>query len=209
MRRSASRLVAVVVAAAAASACAGIPATHYYELWPARARADAAPVPANPHGLAVGVQPFQVDPPYDQDRIVYRIGEDSPELGFYAYHRWAVPLSRMLPVCAAEAMRGTAGLSSIEPATAGRDYGAYLEGRVLILDQVDLPEGQRVRVRLALVLRLPDGTVVWSETVGSESTAQLGEVREVVEQMSLALAQALAGARDALAATLRGLLPVE
>ena len=28
---------------------------------------------------------------------MYRVGEDSPEVGFYAYHRWAAPLSRMLP----------------------------------------------------------------------------------------------------------------
>ena len=29
---------------------------------------------------------FDVDPPFDQDRIVYRVGAESPEIGFYAYH---------------------------------------------------------------------------------------------------------------------------
>ena len=205
MRPTVSRLVLVAAAAAAVSACAGIPATHYYELRLAPDRAGAVRASTNPHGLAVGVRLFQVDPPYDQDRIVYRIGEDSPEIGFYAYHRWAIPLSRMLPGVAAEALRGTARVSSIEPVMPGRDYEALLEGRVLILEEVDLPEGQRVRVRVALVLRLEDGTEIWSETVASESTAQLREVREVVERMSIALEEALGKARDGLGAALEAM----
>ena len=97
---------AVVVAlattlAVALSGCGGPPATHYYllEVTPkVEARSTAAE-----RGVTVGVRSFQVDPPYDQDRIVYRVGADSPEVGFYEYHRWAAPLSHMLPrlVCAA------------------------------------------------------------------------------------------------------------
>ena len=74
------------------SGCRATPAMNYYVLEPrSGASADA------PDGVRVGVLPFEVDPPYDQDRIVYRIGADSPKVGFYEYHRWAAPLSRMLP----------------------------------------------------------------------------------------------------------------
>ena len=204
MRSTVLRLVLLVAATAAMSACAGIPTTHYYELRLAPDRAGVVRAQANPQGLAVGVQTFQVDPPYDQDRIVYRIGENSPEIGFYAYHRWAVPLSRMLVGVAVEGLRGASGISSIEPVRPGRDYDALLEGRVLILEEVDLPAGQQVRVRVALALRLADGSEVWSEAVASESTQELREVREVVERMSIALEEALDKARDGLGAALAG-----
>ena len=84
----------------------------------------------------------------------------------------------------------------------GRNYELFLEGRLLILEEVDLSKGQSVRVRLTLVLSSGDGSEVWSETVASESTAQLREVREVVERMSVALGQALAQARVGLEAAL-------
>ena len=70
--------------------CKAMPTTHYYILEPRAGSSDDAGA-----GVAVGVLPFEVDPPYDQDRIVYRIGADSPKVGFYEYHRWAAPLSRM------------------------------------------------------------------------------------------------------------------
>ena len=58
----------------AATACGGkAPVTHYYTLdVPGYGTADSS------IGLDVGVSPFHVAAPYDQDRIVYRIGESSP-----------------------------------------------------------------------------------------------------------------------------------
>ena len=61
------------------------------------------------------VEAFLVDPPYDQDRLVYRVGRNTPEVGFYDYHRWAAPLSRMLPKVVADSFGTVRGVASIEP----------------------------------------------------------------------------------------------
>ena len=63
--------------------------------------------------MNVGVKAIHVDPPYNRDSIVYRIGSDSPEVGFYAYHQWAAPLTRMLPGVVADALSGIDGLELI------------------------------------------------------------------------------------------------
>jgi ABC-type uncharacterized transport system auxiliary subunit len=144
---------------------------------------------------------FRVDPPYDQDRIVYRVGEQSAELGFYAYHRWAAPLERMIPRVVAAAFGGVPGVSSIEPVEPGRDYDAYLGGRVLAFEEIDTPDGQRVRVRLALRLFANDEEL-WSQTVTGGSAFTTDDVGEVVERMRSALGNALRKARPGLQVTL-------
>ncbi len=184
-------------------ACARLPTTHYYVLEPRGKAAEESSSSAHQDGLVIGVEAFLVDPPYDQDRIVYRVGEDSPEIGFYAYHRWAAPLSRMLPPVVAARLRGTTGISSIGPIAPGRDYAAFLEGRVLELEQIDVPEGQRVRVRLELTLRLEDGTELFSEILTGETITRTRKVSEVVDQMSTALGQALDGVSEKLESTLQ------
>jgi uncharacterized lipoprotein YmbA len=192
----------VVVLAAmlvlALAGCGSPPATHYYllELTP---RVDAnAPDPAE-RGLTVGVRPFQVDSPYDQDRIVYRVRDRSAEVGFYAYHRWATPLSRMLPRAVATGLEETEGVRLIEPAVAGRTYDAYLVGRVLTAEEVDHAGGQDVVLRFDLGLRTADGSELWSELVSAEGTIDTQEVGAVVEQMNRVLAQAIEELRGSFA----------
>jgi len=174
--------------------CGGPPATHYYllELTPSVAAGTGA---GAERGLTVGVRTFQVDPPYDQDRIVYRVRERSSEVGFYAYHRWAAPLSRMLPLAVATGLDGADGLRLIEPAVTGRSYDAYLVGRVLTLEEVDHSGGQDIVVRLKLGLRSGDGTEVWSEVLTAEDTIDTQDVGDIVEQMSQVVSRAIEQAR--------------
>ena len=70
MTVSALRLTALLVGALVLCSCGSVPQTHYYLLEPADFRPGSPSGSAS--GLAVGVKVFQVDPPYDQDRIVYR-----------------------------------------------------------------------------------------------------------------------------------------
>ncbi len=190
-----ARAVAGLLLALAAGGCGGLPPTHYYLL---ESRADAVPA-ARADGLLVGVRPFRVDPPYDQDRIVYRVGADSPEVGFYEYHRWAAPLGRMLPVVVADALAGVPGIASIDPVQPGRRYSAWLRGRVLAFEEVDLPSGERVRVRLELSLVDEAGETLWSERVAGEATARSDTVPNIVERMRAVLEERLAQSRGSLA----------
>jgi uncharacterized lipoprotein YmbA len=194
----AGALLLLLLACTLAAGCGGrLPVTHYYVL----EAADAAVAPASP-GLEIGVRAFRVAAPYDQDRIVYRVGEDSSELGFYAYHRWAAPLARMLPVAIADGLRGATGVGSIEPAMPGRRYGAWLEGRVGAVEEIDLADGQRVR--LSMTLRLTDdaGGLLWSKTLDAAASARTDEVGVLVEAMNELLRDELASARDELARAL-------
>ncbi len=189
-----------VVAILLATACGGsVPQVHHYVLEPSAVAAERA---ETGDGIHVGVRPFSVDPPYDQDRIVYRVDENSPEVGFYPYHRWAAPISRMLPVLVADELRGTPGIATIEPQSVDGAYTSFLEGRVLCLEEVDGPDGITARVRLDLTLRTKSGDVVWSERLEGRAVTQTKDVAAVVEQMRLALSDAVAGGRDDLVAAL-------
>jgi ABC-type uncharacterized transport system auxiliary subunit len=179
---------------AAALGCAKRPPTHYYVLQAVHEETATSAVVPGGDRLRVGVATFQIDPPYDQDRIVYRVGLDSPEIGYYAYHRWAMPLSRMLPMLVAESFGGIDRLQSIEPEAPGTTYDAYLGGRCVALEEVDVTDGPRVHARIRLELRLADGSVVWTRNITVDDDASDDDVLGIVERMRAALRQALADA---------------
>ena len=110
--------------------CRSMPTTHYYVLEPPEMGGEARQ--GSQDGLAIGVREFVVDPPYDQDQLVYRSGGDSSEIGFYAYHRWAAPLGRLLPMAVASALTGVPGVASVEPVTSNGEYDAILTGGFFI-----------------------------------------------------------------------------
>lgn len=200
-RRLALRLVVPLLAAA----CGSVPPTRYYVLAPARPAAAVAAV--EPNGLRIGVEPFTVDPPYDRDQLVYRLSTDSVEVGFYAYHRWAAPLGELVAVAMAEGLRGTAGVAVIEPLTSGGDYSAFLRGRVVYLEEIDLPDRQQARVRCELRLVSAAGEMLWSQEVSGAAEGTSDTVAEVVEQLYSAFGQALEQARSGLVGALSRLDP--
>jgi uncharacterized lipoprotein YmbA len=185
----------------ALAGCASIPVTHYYVLTlPPAAPAPGAD-PAVEKTFTIGVEQFTVDAPYDQEEIVYRV-EGTPEVGFYAYHRWALPLSAMLARLTAEALQGLPEVALIEPRDPERHYAAYLTGHLLALAEIDTPGEQAGTVQLALALQRPDGTPLWSGRFETSIPTHTREVRAVVEAMQAALARALASARGELAAAI-------
>jgi uncharacterized lipoprotein YmbA len=186
----------------ALAGCTSIPVTHYYVL---RLPPPAAPAteadPTLGRALSIGVEQFTVDAPYDQEEIVYRV-EGTPEVGFYAYHRWALPLSAMLARLTAEGLQGLPGIALIEPRDPEHHYAAYLTGHLLALAEVDTPGEQAGTVQLALGLQRPDGTPLWSGRFETSIPTHTREVQAVVEAMQAALARALASARGELSAAI-------
>jgi uncharacterized lipoprotein YmbA len=148
--------------------------------------------------LRIGVEPFTVDPPYDRDQLVFRIGADAVEVGFYEYHRWAAPLGELVAVAIAEGLSGTPGIAAIEPVSAGGDYSAYLRGRVIYLEELDLPDRQQARLRLELRLVSKSGSTLWSQEVAGSAEGQNETVAEVVELLYRAFEEALETARTGL-----------
>lgn len=179
----------------------GIPPTHFYVLEPqdvSRVETVGAA-----RGLAIGVETFRVDPPYDQDRIVYRVDGESAEVGFYAYHRWAAPLERMLPGVVASVYSGVPGARSIEPITSGRSYDAFMRGRVLAFEEIDTPVGPRARIRLTLQLHASDGAELWSATLSRDADVSSKNVGDVVERMRSELTEAIRESRPDLQSALQ------
>jgi len=181
--------------------CSQTPPTHFYVF---ELQQSAASRALSEEGWAIGVRSFVVDAPYDQDRIVYRLGEGSPEVHYYAYHQWAAPLSQMLADSVADGLTGTEGVRSIEPLIPGRSYDAYLEGRVLALEEIDHAAEQIVRLRIDLLLVSRENEELWSRALRLEGTTNTTEVVVIVERMNNMLAQALSEAGPDLAAALAG-----
>ncbi len=203
MRPLVPRLGALLALCGLIAGCAGgLPPTHYYVLRPPPEARGEAPGAAVEDGLAIGVEAFAVDPPYDQDRIVYRRGRDSSEVGFYAYHRWASPPGRLVSVALADGLRGTPGIAAIEPAASTGDYSARLRGRVIYLEEVDSEEVQEARVALELELWDRNGQTLWSQTVSGTASGQATSGDEVVLLLRRAFDGALETARLGLAAAL-------
>jgi uncharacterized lipoprotein YmbA len=170
---------------------------NYYVLEPRSGAAEDAP-----DGVRVGVLPFEVDPPYDQDRIVYRVGADSPKVGFYEYHRWAAPLSRMLPRIASAAFRDVEGLGRIEPVSSEQRYDVRLSGRVIALEEVDVAGGQHARIDLVLTLIGSDGSTLWSAAASETSDSSADTVEELVAQTRAVAERIFAAQREGFARAL-------
>ncbi len=159
---------------AAVSGCAGsLPETHYYTLFAAQEDRAGGGTPES-EGMMIGVETFVVDPPYDQDRLVYRPDPGSTEVGFYTYHRWASPLGRLVAVALGEGLRGTAGVASIEPAISTGIYSARLRGRVIQFEEIEFAAAREARLSVEIELVDLSGEVLWKETLTGTGRSEGG-----------------------------------
>lgn len=161
------RAPAALALALLAAGCMGrvAPPRYYTLALPATAEEPAAAGASE--GLVIGVETFAVEPPYDQDRLVYRRSLAATEVGFHDSHRWATSPGRLVAAALARGLGGTPGIASIEPATALGDYTARLSGRVLYLEEVG--EGAASSARVGIELKLADaaGESLWTATLAA------------------------------------------
>jgi uncharacterized lipoprotein YmbA len=184
----------LAIALLSASCSGHLPTTHYYTLVEPEALHEAG----GEGPIEIGVLPFAVDAPFDQDRIVYRPSERSPEIGFYEYHRWAAPLSRMLPTVVADALREMGIPGPIESVGRGAGHDYLLHGRLRTLIEIDLADGQRVVAGLDLSLRDAAGEEIWSGSTSGEERVDAESAEQIVIAMRSALRQALSRAYPSL-----------
>lgn len=177
-------ILALLAATLLFAACGSAPMTRYYLLAPPAMK----DVIAEKHeGARLGVETFAVDPPYDQNRLVYRIGEGSGEVGFYEQHRWAAEPGRLVATGLAAGLRQLPGLATAEPASVVGEYDYLLTGRVVSLEEVDVPGRQISRLALDLKLySVADETLRWSGFLTAESGGQAADASDVMRQMQAA-----------------------
>ena len=82
--------------------------------------------------------------------------------------------------------------------TAGGDYSAILRGRVVYLEEIDVPDQQLARLGLELRLVGSDDQMLWSGEVEGSAAGSNETVAGIVEQLYQAFDQALEQARAAL-----------
>lgn len=194
-----SPAVPTLLVALLSSACSVAPPVRYYSLAPVASEAPAAggrllSAGGSPGGLRIGVEGFRVDPPYDQERIVYRVGSDPHRVGFYDYHRWSMPPERMLALATARRLEAEDGVALAEPAGGvggSTRYDVLVRGRLLALEEVDRPGEERARVEIELAFFDPAGDELWRGRAEGSAAADVEEVSSVVALLEEALAEAL------------------
>ncbi|MEO1087523.1 MAG: ABC-type transport auxiliary lipoprotein family protein [Acidobacteriota bacterium] len=195
-------LWALIFATAALSACGTAPATRYYLLAPPAMDGVAA---EKADGLRLGVETFAVDPPFDQSRLVYRIGEASGEVGFYEQHRWAAEPGRLVSTALAAGLRQLDALATSEPARAVGRYDVILSGRVVSLEEIDVPGSQIARIGLDLRLYAgADDALLWSGFLTAESRGNAADASDIMGQMQEAFNDLLGQLSRELSVALEG-----
>lgn len=181
---------------ASAMACSARPPVRYYTLAP------APPAPQERAEQRLGVMPFVVEAPYDDSRLVFRLGPDTPRVDFYAYHQWAAPLDQQIASLIAGELSGRVPGHLVEVAFSGREYAALVFGRVVRLEEVDREGAIETRAILEIELRSPAGEVWQVDRVETRQQAATASVEEVVRMMQRAVGDAVERALPGLLAAL-------
>lgn len=196
-RASRTGLLALSLLAASCLGGGNVPRTHHYVLQP-----PPPPARTAPSGLHVGVATLEVDPPYDQDRLVYRPKRGGTEVGFYNYHRWAAPLGRLMASSLAGALTGAPGVASAEPLVSGIDYDAVLFGRVVRVEEVEFPDRSEARVALALALEGGDGEILWRGSLEGRAEGRVLDGGDAMKLVQLAFGEIVGQLRRTLGVAL-------
>ena len=160
---------------------------HYYTLnLPAP---PDPPVAENVHA-AVAIREFRAPSYLRQGAIVYKL---SPEqIGFYAYHRWAINPSEFVTNSVIERVRASGDFARVKPYDGRRDIEYVLSGRLEKLEEVDYEGGVKVEVAIsAQMTSLATGATVWSNVVSEVGEVNKRDVPAVVSEMNRTMERAI------------------
>ena len=109
-----------------------------------------------------------------------------------------------IAVAMASGLEGTQGIATIAPAGGDRTEDAVLTGRVRRFEEVDLPTGQEVRIRIEARLTSRTGEVLWRGDLVSDSQLTADSATGIVERMRTDLARLIDTAGREIAVALAG-----
>jgi len=185
------RLAMTVVAVSAIvilAGCAGkVGRANYYTLnLPAP---PDPPVAENAH-ITVAIREFRAPAYLRQGAIVYK---PSPEqIGFYAYHRWAVDPCDFVTDSIIDRLGATGTFSHVKHYDGRPDADYVVSGRLEKLEEIDYEGGVKVEVAVsAQMTRLDTGTIIWSKAVSEVGEVNQHDVATVVSEMSHTMDRAI------------------
>ena len=188
MKRNLAMIVVALSATVALAGCAGkVGRANYYTLnLPAP---PDPPVAENAH-TTVAIREFRAPAYLRQGAIVYK---PSPEqIGFYAYHRWAIDPCDFVTDSVIDRLSATGTFSRVKRYDGQPDADYVVSGRLEKLEELDYEGGVKVQVAVsAQMTRLDDGTIVWSKAVSEVGEVNQHDVATVVSEMSYTMARAI------------------
>ncbi len=166
---------------------ANIPLTHYYTFQPASERKlDREPLTSK-YPYVIGIEEFEADAPYQQDRIVFRTS--AYEVNFYEYHRWLRPPTELLQEQTVELLTASMLFQHVH-AYALESFADYsLTGRLVMFDQW-YHEDKTASVYVGITYQLIDPEqqrIVWNDTITVTSHISSLEVVETIKAFESAL----------------------
>ena len=188
MKKRLAMTVVAILAFVILAGCAGkVGRSNYYTLnLPAPPDPPAA---ENAHTTVV-VREFRAPAYLRQGAIVYK---PSPEqIGFYAYHRWAVDPCDFVTDSIIDRLGATGTFSRVKHYDGQPDADYVVSGRLEKLEEIDYEGGVKVEVAVsAQMTKLDTGTIVWSKAVSEIGVVNQHDVPTVVSEMSRTMERAI------------------
>jgi ABC-type uncharacterized transport system auxiliary subunit len=188
MKNTVTRIVFCVAALVILTGCMGrVKHPSYYTL-----NLPAPPDPPavqNPHGT-LAIREFRAPGYLRQGAIVYKT---SPEqIGFYAYHRWAIDPRDFVTNAIIERLRASGAFARVQAYNGSRDIDYVLSGRLEKLEELDYQGGVKVQVAVsAEVTNIATGATVWSNAVSEIGDVNQRDVPAVVSEMNHTMQRAI------------------
>jgi ABC-type uncharacterized transport system auxiliary subunit len=188
MKRTLTTIVFSLAALVILASCGGkVRNPSYYTL---NLPAPPDPPAAENVHATLSVHEFRAPAYLRQGAIVYKT---SPEqVGFYAYHRWAVDPREFVTNSIIDRLRASGTFARVKAYDGRRDVDYVLSGRLEKLEELDYKGGVRVEVAMsAEMTSLATGATVWTNAVSEIGDVNKRDVPAVVSEMNSTMERAI------------------
>lgn len=187
MRRTVATIVFSLAAVVILASCGRVRYPTYYTL---NLPAPPDPPAAEKAHASLAIREFRAPTYLRQGAIVYKT---SPEqIGFYAYHRWAVDPRDFVTNAITERLRASGVFARVQGYNGSRDVDYVLSGRLEKLEELDYQGGVKVQVAIsAEMTSIASGAVVWSNAVSEIGDVNKRDVPAVVSEMNRTMQRAI------------------
>ena len=188
MKNTLTTIVLCLVALVILASCGGkVRYPNYYTL---NLPAPPDPPPAENAHATVAIREFRAPAYLRQGTIVYK---PSPEqIGFYAYHRWAINPCEFVTTSVIERLRASGHFARVKPYDGRPDIEYVLSGRLEKLEEIDYEGGVKVEVAIsAQMTKLATGATVWTNAVSEVGNVNKHDVPVVVSEMNHTMERAI------------------
>jgi ABC-type uncharacterized transport system auxiliary subunit len=188
LRRTVTTIVSSLVALVILASCGGRARNpNYYTL--------DLPAPPDPHAqenahATLAIREFRSPTYLRQGAIVYKTS--SEQIGFYAYHRWAIDPRDFVTNSIMERLHASAAFARVQRYDGSRDVDYVLSGRLEKLEELDYQGSVKVQIAIsAEMTSVATGKTVWSNAVLEIGDVDKHDVPAVVSKMNGTMQRAI------------------